>query len=69
MSDPAMREREAVVAWLFEDASQTRNDLGCLHKRKKLTLAQTEQWETLIAMKVGIARCIQRGDHLKDTQP
>ena len=59
-------ERAAVVAWLFEDAAQTRDDLSRLHKGKKLTAAQTQEWETLIAMKVGIARCIQRGHHLKE---
>lgn len=69
MTNDALREREAVVAWLFEDAAQTRAEVSLLHKRKKLPPAQTEQWDVLIAMKVGIARCIQRGDHLKDTHP
>lgn len=62
----AEEERAAVVAWLRCDAAETRRDLTRLHAKRKLTIGQTAEWETLIAMKCGIADAISRGEHLKE---
>lgn len=60
----AAEARAQVVAWLRDDACKTRDDLSRLHAARKLTIAQTAEWEVLIALKSGIADAIERGDHL-----
>lgn len=47
-----------VSDWLKDEARKTADDLRRLHSRKKLTPRQTEEWETLIETKVGIANAI-----------
>ena len=60
-----MEEREAIVAWLRDDAAKTRQELSSLHRRKKLTPKMTDEWEMLIVLKVGLASAIERGEHMK----
>lgn len=57
-------ERAQIVAWLREDAGKTREDLSRLHAARKLTIAQTAEWENLITLKGGLADAIKRGEHL-----
>lgn len=59
-----MSERDAIVAWLREDAGKTRQDLSRMHARHQLNMAQTAEWESIITLKSGIADAIERGDHL-----
>lgn len=55
-------ERAAIVAWLREDAGKTREDVRRMHARRQLTPAQTAEWESMIALKSGLADAIERGD-------
>lgn len=61
----ALAEREAIVAYLLEDAARTRGDLTKLHFNKSLTRAETDQWELVIQLKAGLAGVIERGEHHK----
>jgi hypothetical protein len=61
----AAKERAAIVSYLREDAARTRGDLTKLHFNKSLTRAETDQWELVIQLKVGLAGVIERGEHLK----
>lgn len=60
-----MNEREAIVAWLWREAGRVRSDLSRLHSRKQLTPTQTSEWEGLISTMTGIARAIERGEHME----
>ena len=60
---PQPTETQRIVAWLREDACKTREDLRRLHAARKLTIAQTAEWENLIALKSGIAAAIEAGEH------
>ncbi|HEX7854462.1 MAG TPA: hypothetical protein VF503_12275 [Sphingobium sp.] len=59
----AREERAAVVAWLRADAGMARADLTRLHAARKLTPSRTAEWEGLIALKIGIAGAIERGEN------
>ena len=57
-------ERAAVVAWLWDDAAKTADDLRRLHAKKKLTPMMTEGWKAVIRTKGGVAFAIEAGEHL-----
>ena len=59
-----MSERDAIVAWLRDDAGKTRQDLRRMHASRQRTPAQTAEWESMIMLKSGIADAIERGDHM-----
>lgn len=59
-----MGERDAIVAWLRDDAGKTRQDLRRMHASRQRTPAQTAEWESMIMLKSGIADAIERGDHM-----
>jgi len=61
-SQLAARDGE-IADWLMEDAARTRRDITKLHANKSLTIAQTETWEALLSLKIGLAEAIKRGDY------
>ena len=63
MTDPAMRERERIVAWLREQARDCEREQAGFPEWKQEWLYLREQVETFEVA----ADAIQRGDHLKDT--
>lgn len=55
-----LTQQEAIVAWLRDDAGETRQDLKRLLAGHKITSAQAAEWENLIALKIAIADEIER---------
>jgi len=67
MTDPTPPADEAAIvarigAWLRKDAGKTRDTLRHLHALKTLSFSQSEDWEALIAAKIGLADAFERGD-------
>jgi len=59
------KREEQLVEWLRDDAAQTDEQVRRWHKERGLSLTQAFEWESLIALKLGLAKAVEKGEPWK----